>query len=294
MSDSRSKVLIAAAELAALLDARTPVVLLDIRDEPGAPSAAAQERPRIPGAVAAYLATEFSGPPTALGGRRPLPDIAALQAHARRWGIDPGSAVVVYDDNSGAQAARAWWTLRWAGVDNVRLLDGGLAAWREGGRPTTTVVPEPRAGSVVLSAGHLPTIEADHAATLAARAVLLDARGRAAYLGAPAQPGKPPSGHIPGAISAPSGDNIAADGCFRSTADLRAHFATLGVFGHRPIGVYCGSGNAAAHEIAALSAIGIEAALYVGSWSAWSADPARPVAVGDDAAAQLEPSAGTS
>jgi thiosulfate/3-mercaptopyruvate sulfurtransferase len=223
-----------------------------------------------------------------------LPDVATLQAHARRWGIHPGSPVVVYDDNSGSQAARAWWTLRWAGVDNVRLLDGGLDAWRAGGRPTTTVAAEPRAGSVVLSAGNLPTIEADHAATLAARAVLLDARGRAAYLGAPAVPGKPPSGHIPGAISAPSGDNIAADGRFKPSEELRAHFATLGVFCHRPIGVYCGSGNAAAHEIAALSAIGIEAALYVGSWSAWSADPARPVAIGDDDAARSGSRAGAS
>jgi thiosulfate/3-mercaptopyruvate sulfurtransferase len=278
MSDPRSRTLVTVAELAALLDAHSPVVLLDIRDEPGAPA----DKPRFPGALPAFRATEFRGPPTPLGGRRPLPDIAALQEHARRWGIRRDSAVVVYDDSTGAQAARAWWTLRWAGVETIRLLDGGLAAWRAAGRPVTTASAAPRAGDIVLSAGHLPTIEADHAATLAARAVLLDARGRAAYLGAPAEPGKPPSGHIPGAISAPSGDNIAADGRFKPSADLRAHFATLGVFGHRPIGVYCGSGNAAAHEIAALSAIGIEAALYVGSWSAWSADQARPVAVGEE------------
>jgi thiosulfate/3-mercaptopyruvate sulfurtransferase len=256
MSDLRSKTLVTVAELAALLDARAPVVLLEVHDAPE-PGAANAESARIPGALPAYLATEFSGPPTPLGGRRPLPDIAALQAHARRWGIGRDSAVVVYDANSGAQAARAWWTLRWAGVANARLLDGGLDAWRGAGRPLTTEIPTPPAGDIVLGAGHMPTIEADHAATLASRAVLLDARGRAAYLGAPAQAGKPPSGHIPGALSAPSGDNIAADGRFKPSEDLRAHFATLGVFGHRPIGVYCGSGNAAAHEIAALSAIGI-------------------------------------
>jgi thiosulfate/3-mercaptopyruvate sulfurtransferase len=106
----------------------------------------------------------------------------------------------------------------------------------------------------------------------------LDARARAAYAGDPAKAG---AGHIPGAIHAAAGDNI-ADGKFKSNAELRARFSTLGADGSRKIGVYCGSGNAAAHAIAAMSAVGLEAALYVGSWSAWSADPSRPVATGPE------------
>jgi thiosulfate/3-mercaptopyruvate sulfurtransferase len=149
----------------------------------------------------------------------------------------------------------------------------------------TKDIATPRPGNITLQAGQRPVLDADEAAALARRSVLLDARGRAAYLGGPAQPGSAPTGHIPGAVSAPTGENLDANGQFKSDEALRARFAALGVDGANPVGVYCGSGNAAAHEVAALAAIGIDAALYVGSWSAWSADPKRPVAIGRESAA---------
>ena len=111
MDDARAKTLITVEELTRLLDAKTPVVLLDVLDEAGA---APDDRPKIPGALSVNLATDFSGKPTALSGRRPLPDINELQAKARAWGIRGDSVVVVYDNAGGAQASRAWWTLRWA------------------------------------------------------------------------------------------------------------------------------------------------------------------------------------
>jgi thiosulfate/3-mercaptopyruvate sulfurtransferase len=278
LSDARSRTFITAADLAAAVDANAAVVLLDVRDKQIDPPVA---RPLIPGAITAYLASDFSGPPSARAGSRPLPDIDDLQAKARHWGISADSLVVVYDDSAGAQAGRAWWTLRWAGIDNVRLLDGGIKAWIDAGRQVVdTPAAASKPGNIALSAGHMPTLNADQAAKLARDGVLLDARGRAAYIGAPAEAGKPPTGHIPGALSAPSAESIAADGHFKSTEDLRARFAGLGVDGNQPVGVYCGSGNSASHLIAGLSAIGIDAPLYVGSWSAWSADPARPVATG--------------
>ncbi len=280
MSDPRSAILITAADLAARLDAREPVVVLDVSDELAAAPAG---RSFIPGAFATCLATHFSGAPSKAGGKRPLPDSADFQAKARGWGVNPDTLVVVYDDNAGAQAARAWWTFRWAGFGNVRLLDGGLGAWKAAGRPVASApATAGSAGSVVLSAGQMPTLDADQSARLARDGVLLDARGRAAYLGAPPAAGKPPAGHIPGALSAPSALGVGADGCFKSVEELRAAFAALGADGARPTGVYCGSGNAAAHLLAALAVTGVEAPLYVGSWSAWSADPARPVAIGPE------------
>jgi thiosulfate/3-mercaptopyruvate sulfurtransferase len=124
----------------------------------------------------------------------------------------------------------------------------------------------------------MPTINAEEAVELARRSRLFDARPRSSYVG---EPGKPGIGHIPGAIHAPSGGNT-ADGKFKSSEELRARFSSLGADGHAKMGVYCGSGNAAAHAIAAMSAAGLDAALYVGSWSAWSADPSRPVATGPE------------
>ncbi len=83
-------------------------------------------------------------------------------------------------------------------------------------------------------------------------------------------------------MSAPTTDNVAADGRFRPAEELRARFESLGATGDEAVGVYCGSGVSGAHEVLALAVAGIPAALYVGSWSEWSADPSRPVAVGPD------------
>ncbi|HET9245121.1 MAG TPA: rhodanese-like domain-containing protein, partial [Xanthobacteraceae bacterium] len=126
------------------------------------------------------------------------------------------------------------------------------------------------------TAGCMPTIDADEAALLAKQSRLLDARPRAAYLGDTDKPG---TGHIPGAIHAPAGDNV-ADGEFKPNEELYARFSGFGATGLAKVGVYCGSGNAAAHVIACMCAVGLEPALYVGSWSAWSADPNRPVTTG--------------
>jgi thiosulfate/3-mercaptopyruvate sulfurtransferase len=277
VNDARSRTLITVDDLARLLDAREAVVLLDVIEEQGG---AADDRPKIPGALSVHLATDFSGRPTPAAGRRPLPDVSDLQAKARAWGIRGDSIVVVYDNSGGAQASRAWWTLRWAGLANVRVLDGGYGAWVATGRPSSNhvVTHAALAGDVVLTSGGMPTIDVEEAAALAAQSRLLDARPRAAYAGDPAKPG---TGHIPGAIHAAAGDNI-ADGKFKSNEELRARFSVLGADGSTKIGVYCGSGNAAAHAVAAMGAVGLKAALYVGSWSAWSADPSRPVATGPE------------
>ncbi|MGE3644290.1 MAG: sulfurtransferase [Beijerinckiaceae bacterium] len=276
-ADPRSGVLVSVADLAAALEAGKHVVLLDVSDDL---TTAPLERPVIPGAFAVSLASDISGPPTKEGGRRPLPDIAVLQETVRGWGVHAESLVVVYDNAGGAQAGRAWWTFRWAGHENVRLLDGGLKAWQAAGKP---VADQPQhiagGGTVTLSAGHLPAMDADGAQRLSRRGILLDARGKAAYEG---EAGKPKTGHIPGAVCAPSAQTLDANGCFKSSEELKAHFAALGADGSVAAGVYCGSGNAASHLLAAMHVAGLEAPLYVGSWSAWSEDPARPVAQGPE------------
>ena len=277
MNDARLKTLITVDELARLQGAQQTIVLLDVIDEQGA---APEDRPKIPGALSVHLATDFSGKSTPASGRRPLPDLSEFQSKARAWGINSDGIVVVYDNSGGAQASRAWWTLRWAGLANVRVLDGGYGAWAAANRPSSNhvITRAARAGDVVLTAGCMPTIGAEEAADLAKQSQLLDARSRAAYVG---DPGKAGTGHIPGAIHAPAGNNI-ADGKFQANDDLHAGFSLLGADRAMKIGVYCGSGNAAAHTIAAMCAVGLEVALYVGSWSAWSADPSRPVATGPE------------
>jgi thiosulfate/3-mercaptopyruvate sulfurtransferase len=97
------------------------------------------------------------------------------------------------------------------------------------------------------------------------------------------EPVDPVAGHIPGAVSAPTGDNVGPDGRLLPADVLRARFAALGADGTKPVGAYCGSGVTAAQAILALELAGIPAALYAGSWSEWITDPSRPVATGSPA-----------
>ncbi|CAL9309492.1 sulfurtransferase [Streptomyces sp. SudanB25_2051] len=267
-----------AAELASPQPGGTGLVLLDVRWELGGPPGRpAYEAGHIPGAVYVDLDTELAGPPGE-GGRHPLPDPEAFGAAMRAAGVSSGSRVVAYDGGQGWAAARAWWLLRWAGHADVRVLDGGLAAWRG---ELSTAVPEPVPGDFVPVPGGLPLLHADGAAALARTGLLLDARAGERYRGE-VEPIDPVGGHIPGAVSAPTTENVAADGRFLPAEALAARFKELGALDAPEVGVYCGSGVSGAHEVLALETAGVRAALYAGSWSDWTRDPSRPVATGPE------------
>ncbi|MFF7234807.1 sulfurtransferase [Streptomyces collinus] len=278
--------IITATELAEDLAGQDPPVLLDVRWQlstakaAGAPAfdgRAEYAAGHLPGAVFVDLDRELA---SAAGehGRHPLPDLAEFGAAMRRAGVSSGRPVVVYDGGQGWAAARAWWLLRWTGHPDVRVLDGGLPSWR--GELSTEPVT-PAEGDFEPAPAAAGLLDADAAAALARSGVLLDARAGERYRGE-VEPIDRVGGHIPGAVSAPTTENVGPDGRFLPAADLRDRFKALGVSEDAPVGVYCGSGVSGAHEVLALAVAGVPAALYVGSWSEWSADPARPVAVGPD------------
>ncbi len=292
MSEANTDVLIQAPELAALLAigaggpqerlaARRGLTLLDVRWRLGGPPGReSYEAAHIPLAHFVDLDRELAGPPGA-GGRHPLPAAAAFEKAMRLAGVSDGKPVIVYDDADSTAAARAWWLLRYFGHQQVRVLDGGFRAWTAAGLPVDQ--PSPlyygAIGDFTARPGHLGLLDADGAAALAHAGLLLDARAAVRYRG-DTEPVDPVAGHIPGAVSAPTSENVNADGTFRPRADLAARFAALGATGDRPVAAYCGSGVTAAHEVLALTMAGVPAALYAGSWSDWITDPARPVATG--------------
>ena len=270
--------IITASELASESAGSRPPVLLDVRWQLGGPPGApAYEAGHLPGAVFVDLDTELAGP-AGRGGRHPLPDPEEFGAVMRRAGVGADTPVVVYDGGQGWAAARAWWLLRWSGHGDVRVLDGGLAHWTD---PLSTDVPAPEEGDFRPVPGSLPLLDADGAAALAGEGLLLDARAAERYRG-DVEPVDRIGGHIPGAVSAPTTENVARNGAFLPAADLAARFEALGAKGGTDVGVYCGSGVSGAHEVLALEIAGIPAALYAGSWSQWSADESRPVAKGPD------------
>jgi thiosulfate/3-mercaptopyruvate sulfurtransferase len=277
-------ILITADELADALASARPPVLLDVRWSLDRPDRRSEYLAgHLPGAVHVSLERELADHGEPQDGRHPLPRIEALQASARAWGLHDGDAVVVYDDAGNLSAARAWWLLRAAGVADVRMLDGALPAWVASGRALEPgeVVPPP--GDVSLAYGSMPTVDLDGAAAFPARGALLDARAGARYRGE-TEPIDPRAGHIPGALSAPTGRNLDEQGRFLPAATLRERFLGLGVPDGGDVAVYCGSGVTAAHEIAALAVAGWSAALYPGSWSQWANHPDRPVATGPEPA----------
>jgi len=266
-------ILISAAELHATL---ATVRVLDVRWSLGVPDGRpAHLAGHIPGAVYVDLDAELARHGDPRDGRHPLPEPDALQEAARGWGLNDGDTVVVHDGAGNFAAARAWWLLRDAGVADVRLLDGALPAWIAAGYPLATGPERPARGSVTLKPGHLSTVDIDGAAAFPDHGVLLDARAGERYRGE-TEPVDPRAGHIPGAVSAPTADNLAEDGTFLPPERLRERFTALGVSG--PVAAYCGSGVTAAHTVVALTLAGFSPALYPGSWSQWSNHDDRPVA----------------
>lgn len=259
--------LISADELAEALADRHPIVI-DVRwTLAGGTERAAYEAGHIPGAVFVDFDRAICGPPGE-GGRHPLPDPAVLQDALRDAGVDDGDDIVVVDAGDLLPAARTWWTLRWAGIDSVRVLDGGMAAW-SGPIETGDVVP-PERGNVMIRPGTLPVLDAAGAAERANAGQLVDVRAAQRYRGEE-EPIDPVAGHIPGAINVP--DPVVVDGRMISPDEVRALLAGIG----QPA-AYCGSGVTAARMALAGATAGIGVDVYVGSWSGWITDPDRPVA----------------
>jgi len=280
----RDRLLIGPRALAAELAGDRAPVVLDARWRLAGPSGLDSYREgHLPGAVFTDLDRDLAGPPgpPGPGGRHPLPDPAAFQAAMRAAGVSQDRPVVLYDDGDAMAAARGWWTLRYFGHPDVRVLDGGYRAWTGAGLPVTTAATSPAPGDFTAAPGHMPVLDAAGAQATASNGLLLDARTGERYRGE-TEHVDPVAGHIPGAVSAPTAANSNPDGTFRIPADLAARFTALGATpsAAAAVGAYCGSGVTAAHEVLALALAGIPAALYVGSWSDWITDPARPIATG--------------
>jgi thiosulfate/3-mercaptopyruvate sulfurtransferase len=275
---SRDHLLVSPAVLAEELAGDPAPALLDVRWRLGGPPGLDIYREgHLPGAVFVDLDRDLAAPPGPAG-RHPLPDPAAFQEAMRAAGVSQDRPVVVYDDRDATAAARAWWLLRYHGHENVRVLDGGYRAWLAAGLPVSSADPAVKPGDFTARPSRMPVLDAAGAESTARTGLLLDARAGERYRGE-RELVDPVAGHIPGAVSAPTADNVNPDGTFRSTAELAARFAALGAQANS-VGAYCGSGVTAAHEVLALALAGIPAALYVGSWSNWITDPARPVATG--------------
>jgi thiosulfate/3-mercaptopyruvate sulfurtransferase len=199
-----------------------------------------------------------------------------------RLGIHPTTHVVAYDAAAGATAARLWWMLQSIGHARVSVLDGGWPAWVAGGYTVSAAEPdiEPTDYPIPAATTWPGAVSADEVAAAIAdgSAVVIDSRAPERYRGE-VEPLDPRAGHVPGAVNVFHAANVGPDGTLLSVGELAERFADVG---EAPI-VYCGSGVTACHNLLAMDRAGVRGArLYPGSWSAWSSEPNRPVATGDE------------
>ena len=282
---ARVRDLISPESLAELLPEAT---VLDVRWQMGRTDGREQYLAgHIPGASYVDLSTELSDPPSApvdSRGRHPLPDPERFGRAMRRAGVTRGRTVVVYDDTSGLAAARAWWLLRHHGHDDVRLLDGGWTAWVTSGGEVEEGEGPVVHGDFEPAPGRLPVLDADQAEAIARSGLLLDARAAERFRG-DTEPVDPVAGHVPGARNVPTSANLGngPGAAFLPEDELREVYADALRVADRGgvVGVSCGSGVTAAHDAFVLHGLGVEAALYAGSWSGWTSDNERPVETGD-------------
>jgi thiosulfate/3-mercaptopyruvate sulfurtransferase len=282
---TRDRVLIDTEELADVLSGDTPVVLADVRWSLAEPDGRpAYEAGHLPGAQFVDLEHELCGPraPDGHGGRHPLPPPEAFTATMRRIGVSADTLVIGYDADTGLAASWLWWLLTDARHQRVRVLNGGYAAWVAGGGATESGPGRPTVlGTFVARPGLRAQADGDALAARVAAGesvLLVDVRAGERYRGE-VEPMDPVAGHIPGALSYPSTENLAGDGRFLGPVELAERFAEIG---DDPV-LYCGSGITAAHSLLAMTVAGrTDASIYPGSWSDWVSYPDRPVATGPE------------
>ena len=294
--------LISAEELQALMKNGQPLRVFDCSFDLMQPHAGAKLylESHIPGAIYADLETALSarhGVPgahgvitaagsdvPASGGRHPLPNREKFAIWLSSVGMGNDMQAVVYDRNGANYCGRLWWMLKWAGHENVAVLDGGLQAWQAaGGAVNSAEEPAHFQTNFLLKPERATLVDATAIAEQLGRPTqtLIDARATPRFKGE-VEPLDPVAGHIPGALNRPFSQNLAPDGKFKSPEELKAEFtALLGQRDPATVVHHCGSGVSALPNLIAMEVAGLgRTALYAGSWSDWCSDPQRPVAQG--------------
>jgi thiosulfate/3-mercaptopyruvate sulfurtransferase len=185
-------------------------------------------------------------------------------------GITPEQPVVVYEQDSGMRAARAFWLLEYLGHPNVSVLDGGFTAWARAGQAVTTeaVAPTPSSWHGTADASTLATWQQVYERLGKTDAVIVDTRSDEEYFGEAVRAKR--GGAIPGAVHLEWKKNLSPDGRFRSEPELRAMYASAGVTPDREVVTYCQGGYRAAHTYLALRLLGYpKVRSYTGSWKEW-------------------------
>jgi thiosulfate/3-mercaptopyruvate sulfurtransferase len=241
----------------------------------------------LPGAVGVNWKTQLTDPV--------LRDLASrddLQQLLRDAGVNDDTLIVLYGDNNNWFAAWAYWQLRYQGVDNVRLLDGGRIKVEADALPLTADPPAHAPGSITLPAETREELRAYRQQVLdgiGSERHLVDVRSPEEFRGELAAPAHLPQeaaqrrGHIPGAVNVPWSRAVAEDGTFKPIEQLRELYGASGVDGSEEIVAYCRIGERSSHTWFVLhELLGYEKVRnYDGSWTEYGSLVGAPIEIGD-------------
>jgi len=245
----------------------------------------------LPSAVGFRWTTQLNDPI-----RRDLASRNQLQALLREAGVDDDTLIVFYGDNNNWFAAWAYWQLRYQGLDNVRLLNGGRKKIEAVGLPLTTDPAAHAKGNITLPNSTREELRAYRNEVLAALGdaaqPLVDVRSPEEYRGELSAPAHLPQeaaqrgGHIPGAVNVPWATAVAEDGTFKPIDELRAIYGGKGITPDKDVIAYCRIGERSSHTWFVLSEIlGYQNVRnYDGSWTEYGSLVGAPIEVGDSAA----------
>jgi thiosulfate/3-mercaptopyruvate sulfurtransferase len=242
----------------------------------------AYEKGHLPGAVGWNWRNDLQAKPA-----RDIAQKEQLEQLLSKSGIGPETTVVLYGDNNNWFAAYAYWTLKYYGLDKVKLINGGRVKLEQEGRELTTEAPSPAAASFKFSGGTNEAIRAyrDDVAERIGKAGLVDVRSPGEYSGellAPEnlpQEGAQRGGHIPTAKNIPWAKAVKEDGTFKDVADLKELYGAQGITGDRETIAYCRIGERSAHTWFVLTEIlGYpNVRNYDGSWTEWGSLIKAPI-----------------
>jgi thiosulfate/3-mercaptopyruvate sulfurtransferase len=245
----------------------------------------------LPGATGVNWKSQLTDPVM-----RDLVSRETLQSLLRAAGVDDDTAIVLYGDNNNWFAAWAYWQLRYQGLDNVRLLDGGRIKVEADGLPLTTDAPSHAEGSVTLPDQTREELRAYRQQVIdgigSAARDLVDVRSPEEFRGELSAPAHLPQeaaqrrGHIPGAVNVPWATAVAEDGTFKPIDQLRELYGAKGVTGEDEIVAYCRIGERSSHTWFVLhELLGYRNVRnYDGSWTEYGSLVGVPIETGEASA----------
>lgn len=254
------------------LDLLDEVIILDVRQDLSDPAYGIEEyeKEHLRGAYYLNLETDLAGPVTADSGNHPLPDPEELKEKLERIGAANDSVFVIYDEGSNFTAGRAWFVLKYFGLEKVYVLNGGIQEARKAGYAMSTLRPREKHSYLELTpnddmlASYEEVLEFSGHPT--EDTVLIDSRANARFTGKEENL-YPVAGHIPNAINLEYTGNYGEDGKLLPDEELKARFAAIA--DKKNIIVSCGSGVTACANLIAMDEAGLKPRLYVGSYSQW-------------------------